>query len=547
MRAFRARCAATARAAGVRLAVAVRRAAVGVVSVVVVAGVAAGSVLYVQHRAEEQRKADRRAALAVAQRFLADWSGRRYDDMDTLTARGDRPGDVYRRTDARLQATAVRTAPGPLSADGRSVPFTVSMDLTGLGRLDYAGTVDVVEQQPNDWRVAFRSATVHPSLTNGQQLQRRVRAAPRGTISDRKGRPIRSASEDLAANVLGRNAPSGRTGLERVLDSRLAGTLGGAVVVGDAASSRELSVLKEFPAKPPSDVRTTLDLDVQRAAERALAGAPTRAALVAVDTRTGEVRAVANSPVAGVVGSFASYAPGSTFKIITATAALQHGVTLSTTVQCPETIRSGGRIFRNYEGEAFRTLTFAKAFALSCNTAFLGVAEKLPDGALEEAARLYGFGREQLLPIAAEGGSFPTPRTPAELAADAIGQGTVEASPLIMATVSAAVASGTWHQPRLLPGSGASTPLPAGVAVQLRALMRGVVTGGTGKAAQGGGGPVSGKTGTAEYGNADPPLSHAWFTGYRGSLAFAVYVETGKSGGTVAAPLVRQFLAGLPG
>lgn len=521
----------------------------------VVVLLAAGVVLLRERAARERQE-----AAEVAASFLTAWTERRYDDMDALTAGADAPGDAYRRTDERLQVASVTALPGPLSEDGRTVPFEVTLALQGLGDWSYPGTVQVRDTSAG-YRVAFRSATLHPELTNGQQLQRRREPVQRAEILDREGRPVRTASADLAANVLGTVAPAseptaqlavgdptGQSGLERVLDERLVGSAGGAVVLADAVTGAELQVLQQFPGAPGEDVRTTLDLQVQAAAEQALVGLPSRAALVAVDTTNGEVRAVANSPVSGAPAAFASYAPGSVFKIVTATAALQNGVTPQTQVECPETLTVGGRSFRNDEGlGALGTVPFSRAFASSCNTAFLDVAGGLPDGALAQAAELYGFGRPDLLPIRAEGGEFPEPVSPVEAAAAALGQGRVEASPLLVASMSAAVASGTWHQPKLVPGELAGRPLPGGVAEPLRGLMRGVVSSGTGTVADLPGEPVHGKTGTAQFGADDPPDTHAWFTGFRGPLAFAVFVEQGSSGGSVAAPAARRFLAALPG
>ena len=533
-----------------------RRGWVAGTAVLVVLALVAGVVVLLRERAARER----REAAQAAERFLSAWEERRYADMDALTAGGDTPGDVYRRTDERLQATAVRTKPGPLSEDGRTVPFDAALDLAGLGEFRYSGSLEVVDG-PDGWRVRFRASSLHPSLENGQRLDRRRDVGPRGQVLDVAGRPVRPASEDLAANVLGTvgaapeaservlaGEPAGLTGLERVLQDRLAGQPGGAVVVADAASGAELEVLQEFAGSPGEDVRTTLDLDVQAAAEAALRGVGSRAALVAVHAPTGEVRAVANTPISGIPASFASYAPGSVFKVVTATALLQAGTTLDTTVDCPATISVGGRSFRNDEGlVALGQVPFRRAFAQSCNTAIIGLAQDLPEGALRSAAELYGFGRTDLLPIAVEGGDVPQPESEVEAAAAALGQGRVEASPLLVASMSAAVATGTWQSPRLLAGDGASTPLPEGVVAPLQALMRAVVAEGTGTAADLPGTPVHGKTGTAQYGSGDPPPTHAWFTGFRGDLAFAVFVETGASGGSVAAPAARRFLSALPG
>jgi cell division protein FtsI/penicillin-binding protein 2 len=142
-------------------------------------------------------------------------------------------------------------------------------------------------------------------------------------------------------------------------------------------------------------------------------------------------------------------------------------------------------------------------------------------------------------------GDFPGPRNGAELAEAAIGQGRVQASPLSMALVAAAVADGEWRPPRLvsarlLPKGGSPPhPIPRALLAALRPMMRSVVTSGT-AAAAGMPAGVAGKTGTAEYDNAGH--SHAWFIGYKGDFAFAVFVQGGESGPAVAAPLAARFL-----
>ena len=155
---------------------------------------------------------------------------------------------------------------------------------------------------------------------------------------------------------------------------------------------------------------------------------------------------------------------------------------------------------------------------------------------------------------------MPTSGDEVEHAADMIGQGKVLASPLSVATASASVAAGTPVTPRLVlrPAPGSSTSgsaaaaagraLDAGAVGILRDLMRSVVTGGTGTALKGvPGGPVHGKTGTAEFGTKNPPDTHAWFTGYQGDVAFAVVVEGGGFGAKAAAPIAADFLGRLRG
>ena len=125
------------------------------------------------------------------------------------------------------------------------------------------------------------------------------------------------------------------------------------------------------------------------------------------------------------------------------------------------------------------------------------------------------------------------------------------ASPLQMASVAAAVAAGRWHAPLLVttpkrPAPPAVPALNPVVDSTLHSFMASVVrAGGT---AAGAGLPADsfGKTGTAEFGSGNPPQTHAWFIGFRGDLAYAVIVEGGGVGGSVAAPIAAAFLRSLP-
>ncbi len=176
------------------------------------------------------------------------------------------------------------------------------------------------------------------------------------------------------------------------------------------------------------------------------------------------------------------------------------------------------------------------------------LADALSDSDLVAAAERFGFGVPYDAGVGATGGDFPDPADAADRASAAIGQGRVLASPLHMASVAAAVASGTWRAPRITGPTPDLPPIvldPATVAI-LADLMREVVRTGTGTSAAIAGQDVAGKTGTAEFGSAEPPETHAWFIGFRGSLAFAVLVEGGGVGGQVAAPIAAKFLAAAP-
>jgi cell division protein FtsI/penicillin-binding protein 2 len=295
---------------------------------------------------------------------------------------------------------------------------------------------------------------------------------------------------------------------------------------------------------------------VQNAADAAVATATTPAAIVAIKPSTGAVLAVANNAAAPYDIALAGrYPAGSTFKTITVTALLQAGVVQPTSmVDCPPTTIVYGKQFQNENKFDKGRVPLRTAFAASCNTTFTALSRQLPRQAIGTAAAKYGVGAGWRLPVASFSGSVPTPKDDTEKAADAIGQGRVEVSPLIMALVAAGVQRGEAVAPSLVVGIRAEPsgrepdgPPPA-VLPALRDMMRAVVTSGTATPlASLPGTPVSGKTGTAEFGTATPPHAHAWFIGYRGDLAFAVFVQDGESSHTSAVPMARTFLTALPG
>ena len=311
------------------------------------------------------------------------------------------------------------------------------------------------------------------------------------------------------------------------------------------------AVLAQLPGTAPVPLVLTLDRRVQEAADQALAGIDHPAAIVAIDAPTGEVRAVAARPLDQAFNRavHGAYAPGSSFKVVTSEGLVHDsGVRPDTVVACEPSATIGGKPFKNFEDESFGPIPFRDAFAHSCNTAFVTLADEMSDENLMAAAGRFGFGVPYAAGVGAVGGQFPDPNDAADRAASAIGQGRVLASPLHMASVAAAVSAGTWRPPRIVDSEPAGAPIPldpATVAV-LGDLMREVVRTGTGTAAAVPDQDVAGKTGTAEFGNADPPETHAWFIGFRGALAFAVLVEGGGVGGQVAAPIAARFLTAAP-
>ena len=348
----------------------------------------------------------------------------------------------------------------------------------------------------------------------------------------------------------------GLSGLEAAYERQLAGLPSGEVRLVDDSGvdggAVEIGVVAQFPGAPPEPLVLTLDPRMQEAADLALAGVDQPAAIVALDAPTGEVRAVAARPLDQPFNRAldGQYPPGSSFKVVTAEALVGGGLRPETTVSCEPMASIGGKPFKNFEDESFGSIPFRDAFAHSCNTAFVTLADdQLSDADLVAAAGRFGFGVDYDAGVDAVGGEFPDPNDTADRAASAIGQGRVLASPLHMASVAAAVASGTWRAPHVTgpPTTVSPVPLnPATVAV-LADLMREVVRTGTGASAAVAGQEIAGKTGTAEFGNADPPATHAWFIGFRGPLAFAVLVEGGGVGGRVAAPIAARFLAAAPG
>jgi hypothetical protein len=312
----------------------------------------------------------------------------------------------------------------------------------------------------------------------------------------------------------------------------------------------DVDVLNEVPGNPSPSVTISLDRAVQNAAQNAVATTGKKAMIVVIKPSTGELLAVAQNAAADADGPVATtglYPPGSTFKIVTAGAAIDRAMaTPNTLLGCPGHLDIGHRTVPNYGGFDLGTVPMSRAFASSCNTTFAELASRMPPRGLTTAAAQYGIGLDyEIEGITTVSGSVPPTVNLAERTEDGFGQGKVLVSPFGMALAAATVAAGHTPVPRLIEGretvvNGERTPISPAMVEGLRPMMRLVVTNGTAEDLQGAG-DVRGKTGEAEFAGG----SHSWFAGYRGDMAFAALIVGGGSS-EWAVRMLRGMLDGLP-
>jgi hypothetical protein len=312
----------------------------------------------------------------------------------------------------------------------------------------------------------------------------------------------------------------------------------------------DVGILDEVPGTPAPSVSLTLDRSIQNAAQHAVNNVGKQAMIVVIKPSNGAILAIAQNPAADTQGPLATtglFAPGSTFKMITAGAAIQRDMaTPNTLLGCPGTIDIVHRTIPNYGGFDLGVVPMSRAFANSCNTTFAELASRMPPTALTVAAAQYGIGPDyDIAGIPTVTGSVPPTVNVAERTEDGFGQGKVLVSPFGMALAAATVAAGKTPVPQLIVGrpteiTGDRTDITPPMLDGLRSMMRLVVTSGTAKDISDAG-DVHGKTGEAEY----PGGSHSWFAGYRGDLAFAALIVGGGSS-EYAVRMVKFMLALLP-
>ncbi|GAA1429843.1 penicillin-binding transpeptidase domain-containing protein [Microlunatus lacustris] len=382
----------------------------------------------------------------------------------------------------------------------------------------------------------------------------------------------------------------GSTGVESTYNSQLAGT-------ADALFVRRLIDLATDRAPRGASVQTTIVPAMQEAAAQALGDQ--KGAVVALDPKTGAVLALVTSPTydpndvashdieaAGKAydrlagrenrplanrAAREIYPPGSTFKLVTAAAALAQGQEPTSEVDSPDelTLPGTSTVLPNSTNCGGTSITLTQALKVSCNTAFANLGLELGQDELREQAQAFGFDQRHLADLNGVASRFPDDLDDAQLALSSIGQFDVAASPLQMAMVTAGIANDgvvmdpylvsmvqapdlkplSTHEPRVL--SEAMTPENA---QKLQAMMVETVASGTGGNGAIAGVEVGGKTGTAQSDPTRKPF--AWFTSFAPAddpqVAVAVVVEDADipradiAGGRVAAPIARAVMeAGL--
>ncbi|MCZ4554279.1 penicillin-binding transpeptidase domain-containing protein [Rhodococcus maanshanensis] len=350
-----------------------------------------------------------------------------------------------------------------------------------------------------------------------------------------------STDRDFAPDLIGQVK-------KRVIDE-VDGKAGWSVVTVNK-NGVDIDVLTETKPQPAPSFSVSLDRPIQVAAQNAVNARAEQAMMVVLQPSTGAILAVAQNKAAdrdGPVATTGLYPPGSTFKIVTAGAAIDNGLAQpGTPVGCPGRIVIGERSVPNYNEFALGTVPMSTAFARSCNTTFAKLASEMAPDALTVAAARYGIGPDYDVPgLPTDSGSVPPAPELVQRTEDGFGQGKVVVSTFGMALAAATIANGSTPVPTLISGEetkieGAHPAISPEMVEGLRGMMRDVVTSGTATriADQG---EIYGKTGEAEVDGG----SHAWFVGYRGDIAFATLVVRGGSSDNAVA-VTRDMFTALP-
>jgi len=474
------------------------------------------------------------------------------------------PAVLHPRLSAQ-QRLALRVVPAdpPAVVDRAGTPLLTWQTVVNV-KLDRSKIADLAAVAA---RLAEALGHFDPSITE-QSILAAANAAPAGqpsvvgVLRDNDYQSVRDRIDDLPGvsfptqrQLLGPDqgfATQLVPGIRGVVEQQLDNAAGWRVVTVNPMGDDVEALVSQQPHALPT-VTTTVDRAVQTDAEHAVDAVPNAAMIVALQPSTGEILGVAQNSAADARGPLAltgRYPPGSTFKVVTAVAALEaKQVTVDSPVACPATTIVGERVVPNDHLFDLGTVPLHTAFARSCNTTFAQLAARLAAGALTDAADQMGIGMDYgVAGITTFTGQVPPSESMVRRAENGFGQGRVLASPFGMALVASTVsAGGKLPTPVLIRGIpthvalGPVAPMPREVADALHVMMREAVTQGTaqGLADQG---DLFGQTGIAQD---NPTGAHGWFVGFRGDLAFATLV-VGAGSSAPALEVSRRFLSALP-
>jgi penicillin-binding protein A len=576
------------------------------------------------------------AGVDVAERFASAWSHgdyrSMYADVDDATHRRISASGFaqdYRQAARTATETALTLRGRARRQSDGTISLPVSVDTRVWGTLVERVRLRVIAD-PDGEHVRWSHALLFPGLQAGESLRRQTQLPARAAIEARDGSVLAEgealgagtrssplgAAADAAIGEVGQvpasrkleleaeGVPSGAivgvSGLELAFDAQLRGQPGGELLAdrrsrrvrgwagraGWAGSQSPYRstiggarVLASAPSRPGRAVQATISAPLQRAAVAALGGQ--LGGVVALDPRNGEVLAVAG------LGIDDLQPPGSTFKMITLTAALEAKVANTKSEYAYATsTRLDGVKLENANGESCGG-SLALAFAVSCNSVFAPLGVKVGAQRLVATAESYGFNQPPGLPGAVESTLPPASQIQGELdvGSTAIGQGEVQASALQMAMVATTIADGgrkptpSFQAAQLHAAANRLGPrvVAAATARTVRHLMIDVVREGTGTAAAIPGVTVAGKTGTAELGekhcdkskasaeasesaageaksgegescagSKDPRNTDAWFAAFAPALApriaVGVLMVKDGAGGETAAPVAKAVI-----